>query len=64
MAVSSTIPAAYILSADFTCWAIACGPNSLNAMVRNAVSDCISIKKAMKGDKTGVIALFSEDYEA
>lgn len=33
-------------------------------MVRNAVSDCISIKKAMKGDKTGVIALFSEDYEA
>lgn len=40
-----------------------CGPASLNAMVRNTVSDCMSISAAIKGDKRGIISIFSEDYE-
>ncbi len=41
----------------------ACGPASLNAVVRNAVSDHISLRKLAHGDRSGTIRLFSEDYE-
>jgi len=40
-----------------------CGPASLNAVVRNTVSDHISLSKIAHGDRTGIVGLFSEDYE-
>lgn len=43
--------------------AIACGPVTLNTMVRKIVSSHISPGKIRQGDRTGHIALFSEDYE-
>ncbi|KAI5452321.1 hypothetical protein NCC49_000884 [Naganishia albida] len=41
-----------------------CGPASLNALVRNTVASKISPSKALHGDRSGIIALFSEDYES
>ncbi|WVQ94849.1 hypothetical protein IAU59_001932 [Kwoniella sp. CBS 9459] len=41
-----------------------CGPVTLNTVVRNLVSKNISPKKIRKGDRTGHIAIISEDYEA
>ncbi|OCF43665.1 ferric-chelate reductase [Kwoniella heveanensis CBS 569] len=41
-----------------------CGPVTLNTVVRNLVSKNISPKKIRSGDKSGLIAIYSEDYEA
>jgi hypothetical protein len=46
--------------ADF----IACGPTTLNTVVRNLVSKHISPSKIRNGDKSGHIAIYSEDYDA
>ena len=42
----------------------ACGPATLNTVVRNLVSRRISPGKIRHGDRTGHIAIYSEDYEA
>lgn len=42
---------------------VACGPVTLNTMVRKIISTHISPGKIRQGDRTGHIALFSEDYE-
>jgi hypothetical protein len=42
---------------------IACGPATLNTVVRNLVAKHISPARIRNGDKRGNIALYSEDYE-
>lgn len=41
----------------------ACGPITLNTVVRNLVSKQISPARMRHGDKRGHIAIYSEDYE-
>ncbi|KAI9633732.1 uncharacterized protein MKK02DRAFT_17105 [Dioszegia hungarica] len=41
-----------------------CGPTTLNTVVRNLVSKHISPSKIRNGDKSGHIAIYSEDYDA
>ncbi|WVQ66655.1 uncharacterized protein L199_004842 [Kwoniella botswanensis] len=41
-----------------------CGPVTLNTVIRNLVSKHISPSKIRKGDKSGQIDIYSEDYEA
>ncbi|WVW86333.1 hypothetical protein I302_108377 [Kwoniella bestiolae CBS 10118] len=41
-----------------------CGPVTLNTVIRNLVSKHISPSKIRRGDKSGQIDIYSEDYEA
>lgn len=41
----------------------ACGPVTLNTVVRNLVSKNISPSRIHRGDKRGHIVVYSEDYE-
>nr|XP_018261062.1 uncharacterized protein I303_06781 [Kwoniella dejecticola CBS 10117]OBR83220.1 hypothetical protein I303_06781 [Kwoniella dejecticola CBS 10117] len=41
-----------------------CGPVTLNTVIRNLVSKHISPSKLRKGDKSGQIDIYTEDYEA
>ena len=43
---------------------LACGPVTLNAVVRNLVSKSISAASIRRGDRSGHIAIYSEDYES
>jgi hypothetical protein len=43
---------------------LACGPVTLNAVVRNLVSKSISATRIRRGDRSGHVAIYSEDYES
>lgn len=42
----------------------ACGPVTLNAVVRNLVSKNISMARMRHGNRSGHVAIYSEDYES
>lgn len=42
---------------------LACGPTTLNTVVRNLVSKHINPARIRNGDKRGNIAIYSEDYD-